>query len=123
AVAGVAAVPEWEVAAPATAAPPTAAPLRAATPSPSFLTLLSMIAPFLRPGTSRVRESRCSRRVGAPFGIARKVLRMGFAVISQAIHSEPCEGSSRDRGERQRQDPRRRRRAVDRRRGRDCASL
>jgi len=41
--AGAAAVPEWEVAAPATAAPPTAAPVRAATPSPSFLTLLSML--------------------------------------------------------------------------------
>ena len=49
--AGVVVVPEWDVAAPATAAPPTAAPLTAATPSATFLTLLSMVAPFVRPGS------------------------------------------------------------------------
>src|SRR4051812_32439999 len=77
-VGGTVVLPGLEFAAPATAAPPTAAPLTAATPSPTFLILLSMVAPFVRPGSSRVREPRCSRLVGAPFGVARKVLRHGI---------------------------------------------
>src|SRR5690242_8422975 len=72
AAAGVVAAPEWEVAAPATAAPPNAAPVRAATPSPTFLILSSIVRSF-----RRGREPRCGRRVGACLGVGRNVLRMG----------------------------------------------
>jgi hypothetical protein len=59
-------VPEFEVAAPATAAPPTAAPLRAATPNAIVLTLPIMVFLSLDRGRPGLGNHDAAALLGAP---------------------------------------------------------